>query len=130
MPGSLPEATVAGLTRPWVRTIAADRPFSHVVAMLLALPAGHDLYVVDRRGHYLGAVVFDRLEPHLADEPHLRIAIASELVDPAIEPVPASLSLSELARQFARSASVRLPVVDASRRLLGTVARIDLALHG
>ena len=125
-----PRVTVAGLTKHWVRTIAAHRPFSHVVAMLLSLPSGHDLYVLDRQNRYVGTVVLDQLQPHLVDESHLRVAIASDLVHPAIEPVAPTVSLGELARRFARSDAARLPVVDAARRLLGTVARFDLALHG
>lgn len=130
MADSRSRVTVADLLRTWMRTIAADRPFSHVVAMLLALPPGHDLYVLDRQGCYIGAVVFDRLEPHLVDEPHLQIAIAAELVDPAVQTVSPALPLAELARCFTRSEAQRLPVVDGVRRLLGTVARIDLALQG
>ena len=125
-----PYSTVAGLVLPGARTIGARRPFVDVVVILFGLPPGHDLYVVEPDGRYVGAVVLQHLEPHLDDTPHLRAAIAADLVDAAIQPVAADLPIAELARWFARTRSQRLPVVDSAHRLLGTVSKTDLALRG
>ncbi len=116
--------------KPRVRTVAAECAFAEVVSALLALAPGHDLYVLDRRGRYVGTVILERFEQHLAHEPELRTSTASELIAPDVEPVLPTLTLAQLARQFSRIRTERLPVVDIGRRLLGTVARIDLALHG
>lgn len=104
--------------------------FQDVVERLLALPPGHDLYVAGEDGRFLGAIRLDALKGTITDHALLAMIVAADVIDPAVRPITASLSLAEVAARFADAPVERLPVVDEERRLVGTVAMRDLLGRG
>jgi CIC family chloride channel protein len=56
--------------------------------------------------------------------------VAADVVDRSVEPLTTGMSLAEVARRFSGVDLERLPVVDAGRRLAGTVAMRDLLAQG
>jgi CIC family chloride channel protein len=52
------------------------------------------------------------------------------VVDRSVEPLTTGMSLAEVAARFSEVDLERLPVVDADRKLAGTVAMRDLLAQG
>ncbi len=136
--------TIPEMPRPeWLRTTRAsallsdhvercapEMPFKALLPKLLALPPGHDLYVVDRDGVLLGVIALDALKGMITDEALLSMIVAADVIDEDLPPVSTSMRLSEVASRFAEVELERLPVVDEDRRLVGTVAMRDVLKHG
>ena len=109
---------------------APETPFQTVLPKLLALPPGHDLYVVGRGGELLGTIALDALKGAIPDHALLGMIVAADVMDERQAPVTTTMSLSEVAARFAEVELERLPVVDDERRLVGTVAMRDVLRHG
>lgn len=123
-PEWLRRTLVSSLLEPEAYTVAATLPFAEVALQLIELPAGHDLYVHDADGRYLGAIVLDDLKGHLPQPERLAMVIAADVADRTVAPLLPDVPLSELAQRFARTTLERLPVVDASSgRVIGTVSK-------
>jgi CIC family chloride channel protein len=132
------------LPRPeWLRTtpvsalVSADAervpptmPFEPLLKKLLALPAGHDLYVTDQEGTLLGAVRLDALKGTISDQADLGMIVAADVLDRHVEPITTTMTMAEVAARFGEGDLERLPVVDERRRLVGTVSMRDLLARG
>jgi len=129
-PDWMRRTSVADVYKPGADTVPPTLGFSDVVIALIALPPGHDLYVVSPDGQYLGAIVLDALKGHLPDHHELRAAIAADVLDATLAPVSLSLPLHALAARFAAVTSDKLPVVDDAGKLLGTVSKTELVQRG
>jgi CIC family chloride channel protein len=105
---------------------AAKTHFEQVVVQLLALPPGHDLYVTSDDGRYLGVIVLDALKGHLPESSLLRMIVAADVMDSSVEPVTLGSSLSEAQTRLSETWLDKLPVIDTSGRLVGTVSKGDL----
>jgi magnesium transporter len=81
----------------------------------------YELYVVDERRHFLGAVPLDRLLRSKRPVP------VSELMEAERRTVRADQDQEEVARLFQRYNLVATPVVDAGDRLVGVMTFDDIA---
>ncbi|WP_323383011.1 chloride channel protein [Myxococcus dinghuensis] len=134
MPATIPhwlrQEGARALLKPIHQRVSPSAPFQEVVAVLLELRPGEDLYVTDDAGRYRGVLVLDDLKGHLPDHSLLQATIAEDIMDTAVKPITPELSLGEVAATFSETALERLPVVDGSRRLLGTISKGDLLRQG
>lgn len=129
-PEWLRRTPVAALVVPGAERVVPTTRFEEVLKKLLALPAGHDLYVTTPEGELLGVIRLDALKGTISDHAHLGMIVAADVLDREIEPIRTSMTLGEVAERFGRSDLERLPVVDEARRLVGTVAMRDLLARG
>ncbi len=109
---------------------APEVPFHVLLPRLLALPPGHDLYVVSPADQLLGTIALDALKGTIPDESLLSMIVAADVMNEDLPPITASMTLSEVAARFAEADLERLPVVDERRRLVGTVSKRDVLRHG
>lgn len=134
MPATVPQwlrqEGARALLMPVHQRVSPSAPFQEVVALLLELPPGEDLYVTDEQGRYRGALVLDSLKGHLPDHSLLQAIIAEDILDTRVSPITPDLSLAEVARRFSETALERLPVVDGDFRLLGTISKRDVLKQG
>jgi CIC family chloride channel protein len=121
---------VAALVVPDAATVGPATPFEEVLRKLLSLAPGHDLYVTSEDGTLLGVIRLDALKGTISDGALLGMIVAADVVDRSVEPLTTGMSLAEVARRFSGVDLERLPVVDADRRLAGTVAMRDLLAQG
>nr|WP_194941167.1 MULTISPECIES: chloride channel protein [Myxococcaceae] len=121
---------VRAIVVPEPQTVSPSTPFQELVVRLLEQQAGGDLYVVDPHGRLLGVVVLERLKGHLPDHSLLEMTVAADVMDTGIVPITPELSLAEVAARFSETALEYLPVVDAQRRLVGTVSKSDVLKRG
>jgi CIC family chloride channel protein len=136
--------TLPELPRPeWLRTtrveslvsrdgerVSPDTDFETVMRKLLALPAGHDLYVTTAEGELLGVIRLDALKGTIGEEAHLGMIVASDVVDRNVEPITTTMTLKEVAERFQEGEVERLPVVDEKRQLVGTVGMREVLALG
>ena len=121
---------VAALVDGEAERVPPTLAFDALVKKLLTLPPGHDLYVTDAQGGLLGVVRLDALKGTISDQADLGMIVAADVVDREVQPITTSMSLAEVAARFGESDLERLPVVDADRRLVGTVGMRDLLARG
>ena len=121
---------VAALVVPDAARVAPATPFEEVLKRLLALPPGHDLYVTSEEGQLLGVIRLDALKGTISEGALLGMIVAADVVDRTVEPITTGMSLGEVAARFGDGDLERLPVVDATRRLAGTVAMRDVLARG
>ena len=130
-PEWLRQTAVSSLLEPEVYAVPATLPFVEVALRLIELPAGHDLYVHDNDGRYVGAIVLDDIKGHLPQQEQLPMVIASDVADRAVTPVAPATRLADLAERFAKTPLERLPVVEpGTGRLVGTVSKGKLLTMG
>ena len=110
--------------------VAPECRFDEVIARLLALPAGHDLYVEGPGRSLMGVIRLDALKGSLRDHRHLDMLVAADVVDRGVVPLTTGMSLHEVAARFAQGDRERLPVVDGGGALVGTVAMRDVLARG
>jgi CIC family chloride channel protein len=104
-------------------------PFQSLLTRLLALPPGRDLYVVAPDGEFLGIIALDALKGIIADEGHLSMIVAADVMSEE-QPITNHMTLAEVAARFAEADLERLPVVDEQRRLVGMISKRDVLKHG
>jgi CIC family chloride channel protein len=121
---------VSALLSPAVERCEPETPFKVFLPRLLALPAGHDLYVVKPSGELLGTIALDALKGTIPDEALLSMIVAADVMDEDLKPILTSMTLSEVAARFAEADQERLPVVDDRHRLVGAVSKRDVLKHG
>jgi CIC family chloride channel protein len=129
-PSWLTRAAAGQLMEPGGMTLREDASLDEVLATWLELEPGHDIHVVGADGRYLGPILVERLRGHAPDHRRLQRTSARDLVDHVIPRVREDMAISELAVLFGRVGVERLPVVDASGRLLGTVGKSALLSRG
>ncbi|MFL5319030.1 MAG: chloride channel protein [Myxococcaceae bacterium] len=125
-PGWLTARPVGSLMTESLETVSATAPIHEVLADLLELPPGHDLYVVHPDGRFAGVVLLDAVKAYLPDHSLLRDSTARDVMR-AESPILREASLSEAAARFAHSSRMdRLPVVDARGRLVGVLGKSEV----
>ena len=129
-PDWLRTTPVAGLVVNDAAQVGPGTPFEEVLRRLLALPPGHDLYVTSDEGQLLGVIRLDALKGTISEGALLGMIIAADVVDRTVAPITTGMALAEVAGRFGQGDLERLPVVDASRRLVGTVGMRDVLAHG
>jgi CIC family chloride channel protein len=121
---------VAALVSPDAARVGPATPFEEVLRKLLSLDPGHDLYVTSETGELLGVIRLDALKGTISDGALLSMIVAADVVDRSVEPVTTGMSVAEVAARFSDTDLERLPVVDAGRRLVGSVGMRDLIARG
>jgi CIC family chloride channel protein len=129
-PEWLRRTPLAAVVVPDAARVQPGERFDAVLARLLALPPGHDLYVTGEDATLVGVIHLDALKGTIPDRAHLDMIVANDVVDRTVEPVTGGMNLDEVAARFADSHLERLPVVDGERRLVGTVAMRDVLVRG
>ncbi|SHE99680.1 magnesium transporter [Microbulbifer donghaiensis] len=85
------------------------------------LPESTDsLFVVNRKGQYIGLLPLSKL---LTTDPSVTVR---EVVNTDVEPIPADMSDTEVARLFEKYDWITAPVVDSNNRLLGRITIDDV----
>jgi CIC family chloride channel protein len=121
---------VAALVVPDAARVDPSTAFEEVLRKLLSLAPGHDLYVTSADGQLLGVIRLDALKGTISDGALLGMIVAADVVDRSVEPLTTGMSLAEVAVRFSGTDLERLPVVDAGRQLVGTIAMRDLLAQG
>ena len=129
-PDWLRATAVAGLVVEDAAHIGPAAPFETVLKRLLALPPGHDLYVTSEEGQLLGVIRLDALKGTISEGALLGMIVAADVVDRSVPPVTSGMTLADVAKQFGQGDLERLPVVDANKKLIGTVAMRDVLARG
>jgi CIC family chloride channel protein len=129
-PDWLRTTAVAGLVTEDAAQVGPGTPFEEVLRRLLALPPGHDLYVTSEEGQLLGVIRLDALKGTISERALLGMIVAADVVDRTVAPITTGMTLAEVAGRFGEGDLERLPVVDGSRRLVGTVAMRDVLAQG
>lgn len=129
-PDWLRTMSVAGLVVEDAARVAPQTPFEEVLKKLLALPPGHDLYVATREGQLLGVIRLDALKGTISEGALLGMIVAADVADRSIQPITTGMTLADVAGRFAQGDLERLPVVDAARKLIGTVSMRDVLARG
>ena len=121
---SYPEDSAGGLMDPDVLTIRPDVNLDVVLRYLRVrgeLPEVFDLlFVVDRRGQYLGAL---KLADLLTRDPASQVA---DLMDTSFKPIPVDMHDSQVAMEFERRDLVSAPVTDSGHVLVGRITIDDV----
>jgi magnesium transporter len=121
---SYPEDSAGGLMDPDVLTIRPDVTLDVVLRFLRLrqkLPQVFDLlFVVDRRGHYLGSL---KLADLLTQDP---TCLVGELMDTSIFTIPVDMHAKEVATAFEHHDLVTAPVIDEEKRLVGWISVDDV----
>ncbi|WP_444933976.1 magnesium transporter [Microbulbifer sp. JTAC008] len=85
------------------------------------LPESTDsLFVINRRGQYIGLLPLSKL---LTTDPSVTVR---EVVNTDVEPIPADMADTEVARLFEKYDWITAPVVDEDNRLLGRITIDDV----
>ncbi|MFS1522529.1 magnesium transporter [Microbulbifer sp. 2304DJ12-6] len=85
------------------------------------LPESTDsLFVVNRKGEYIGLLPLSKL---LTTDPSVTVR---EVVNTDVEPIPADMPDTEVARLFEKYDWITAPVVDEDKRLLGRITIDDV----
>ena len=129
-PDWLRATAVAGLVVEDAARVGPEARFEEVLKRLLALPAGHDLYVTSAEGLLLGVIRLDALKGTISERALLGMIVAADVVDRTVQPVTTAMTLVDVAARFRDGDLERLPVVDGARRLVGTVSMRDVLARG
>ncbi|MSU69994.1 MAG: voltage-gated chloride channel ClcB [Opitutaceae bacterium] len=124
---ALPAVRVEELMRADPPVVAANARFAEVARMFLSVPVSN-LYVIDDAGCFTGVVSLHDIKPYLAEPEVAELVLARDILHEDFPRLGPGQSLSEALDGFVGIAAERLPVVDASGRLLGSLAKGDLLL--
>jgi magnesium transporter len=121
---SYPEDSAGGLMDPDVLSIRPDVTLDVVLRYLRVrgeLPEVFDLlFVVDRKGHYLGSLkIADLLTSDLA-------STVSALMDTSAIAIPVEMHENHVAMEFEHHDLVTAPVIDSEKHLLGWISIDDV----
>lgn len=119
-----PEDSAGGLMDPDVITIRPDVTLDVVLRYLRArgeLPEVFDLlFVVDRKGHYVGSLkLSDLLTKALSN-------LVGDLMDTSAKTIPVDMHESQVAMNFEHHDLLSAPVIDEQNRLLGRITIDDV----
>lgn len=121
---SYPEDSAGGLLNPNVVTVRPDVSLDVVLRYLRArgeLPEVFDqLFVVDRRGYYLGQL---KLSDVLTKDDTNQV---SDLISTDTKPIPVEMSAREVAIEFEHHDLISAPVTDQDGYLLGQITIDDV----
>ena len=126
----LTSRTVGKLLRPSPPTLGEDAPVATVVAAFAEFRFQY-LYVVDAGGRYRGSVSLHDLRQRLegSDEAARIGWTAASLTTATLQVLHDTMTLQEALETFRAHRGERLPVVDASQRLVGALWKTDVLLE-
>ncbi|MDX1563433.1 MAG: magnesium transporter, partial [Gammaproteobacteria bacterium] len=118
------EDTAGGLMNPDTVTVRGDVSLEVVLRYLRmrgSLPSGSDaIFVVNRRGDYLGSLALARL---ITAEPD---AVVSDIMDTGLPLIQASMEAAQVATIFENHDLISAPVVDDDGKLVGHISVDDV----
>jgi len=118
---------VADLMRHHPPVLPPSAPFADIARMFLAVRV-NNLYVVDDRGRFLGAVALHDIKPYLGEPALAELVLARDILHEDFPRVAPDRPLTEAMAGFQEVVAERLPVVDADGVLCGSLAKNDLLL--
>jgi magnesium transporter len=121
---SFPEDSAGGLMNPDTIAVRPDVTLEVVLRYLRILGDMPDktdaIFVVDRNDRFLGSLYVSRL---LTRDPESPVA---EVMDNSVQPIPATMTDSEVTKEFQDRDLVSAPVVDDKGKLLGQITVDDV----
>lgn len=123
----LSSLTVAGLLRPDPPRISDAAPFAEILDAFVGR-RHNNLYVVDAQGRFLGVIPLHELKPMLNDPELHGLTIAHDFLREEFPQVRPETTLDHALQIFSAHPIERLPVVDASGKLVGSISKTDLML--
>lgn len=118
---------VKDLIKPNVLTVRSDVPFSEV-AELFAVNRFNHIFVVDEHNRLLGVISLHDIKPFLTGVRPVEKQRAFDVMRPDMTALTGETTLAQALGAFLNYSGERLPVVDASRKLLGVVTKTDVLL--
>ena len=118
---------VAELMKGKPPTLSRNAHFAEIARMFLATRV-NNLYVTDEDERFLGAVSLHDIKPYLGEPELAELVIANDILREEFPRVGPESTLSEALGRFLNFEAERLPVVDPSGKLLGSLSKGDLLL--
>jgi CIC family chloride channel protein len=118
---------VAELMKSKPPTLSRHAHFAEIARMFLATRV-NNLYVTDEQQRFLGAVSLHDIKPYLGEPELAELVIANDILREEFPRVGPESTLSEALGHFLNFEAERLPVVDPSGKLLGSLSKGDLLL--
>ncbi len=118
---------VAELMKSKPPTLSRHAHFAEIARMFLATRV-NNLYVTDAQERFLGAVSLHDIKPYLGEPELAELVIANDILREEFPRVGPESTLSEALGRFLNFEAERLPVVDPSGKLLGSLSKGDLLL--
>ena len=118
---------VAELMKAKPPTLSRHARFSEIARMFLGTRV-NNLYVTDAEGRFLGAVSLHDIKPYLGEPDLAELVIANDILREDFPRLGPESTLSEALGRFLNFEAERLPVVEASGKLVGSISKGDLLL--
>ncbi len=118
---------VAELMKSKPPTLSRNAHFAEIARMFLATRV-NNLYVTDTQERFLGAVSLHDIKPYLGEPELAELVIANDILREEFPRVGPESTLSDALGRFLNFEAERLPVVDSSGKLLGSLSKGDLLL--
>jgi len=118
---------VAELMKSKPPTLSRNAHFAEIARMFLATRV-NNLYVTDAQERFLGAVSLHDIKPYLGEPELAELVIANDILREEFPRVGPESTLSEALGRFLNFEAERLPVVDPSGKLIGSLSKGDLLL--
>jgi CIC family chloride channel protein len=118
---------VAELMKSKPPTLNRNAHFAEIAQRFLATRV-NNLYVTDTQGLFLGAVSLHDIKPYLGEPELAELVIANDILREEFPRVGPESTLSEALGRFLNFEAERLPVVDSSGKLIGSLSKGDLLL--
>ncbi|QYM77978.1 ClcB-like voltage-gated chloride channel protein [Horticoccus luteus] len=126
-PDALTVARVAELMKLKPPIVSQNSRFDEIARLFLSERV-NNLYVVDADGRFLGAVSLHDIKPYLGEPDLAQLVLANDIMREDFPRVIAEAPLSDALGKFLECEAQRLPVTDATGRLLGSLSKNDLLL--
>jgi CIC family chloride channel protein len=123
----LRRVTVLDILQKAHNTVRPNAPFPEICRKFQSLRRSF-LYVVDEAGVFLGAISLHDIKRFLAEPDLATLVIARDLLRENFPSVSPEDNLTTIFERFARHESERIPVLDGTRHLLGTISKSDALL--
>ncbi len=118
---------VRDLIKPDPPTVQPASRFADIARLFLSVRI-NNVYVTDAKGHFLGAVSLHDIKPYLGESEVAELVLAGDILREDFPRLDPEQVLSEALGKFLGHDVQRLPVVDASGMLLGSLSKNDLML--
>jgi len=123
----MPAGTVAELMKDNPPSVPLDARFAEIARIFLGVRV-NNLYVVNPEGHFVGAIALHDIKPYMTDAQLAELVLARDIVHEDFPVVNPGQSLVDAFGTFVGVTAERLPVVDDSRRLVGSLSKSALLL--
>jgi chloride channel protein, CIC family len=124
----LAEVNLQDLVRSDPMTLLKNATFAQIAETFVQHRYQH-IYIVDQENRLLGAISLHDVKSFL-DRPELEsVVIAADIMDEDFPRVSQTQGMNEALHKFSEASSERLPVVDDSKHLIGSISKTDIILH-